>query len=217
MESGHLNACRYAATGNPADCKCASEERHYLRLAKWSFWLFVFEFLGGLFSHSLALLSDALHVLLDGSENIVSAVVSRLARKGKNEERIRSIGGLVSGCLLLVIAGVIIREGWERSHEPQEVSGWMLLVAVIGLGINLWQRKIHQEAPDEHRNVTHFWQDWHLLSDIATSGVVIVGGILMITLGWYWLDGILSIAIGGWIAILTVLRLSGVEIYAHHH
>ncbi|MEK7558521.1 MAG: cation diffusion facilitator family transporter [Patescibacteria group bacterium] len=215
---GHLDACRSLETGVPADCRCEEEERRYMTLAGWSFGLFVFEFAGGFFANSLALMSDAFHVLFDGMENILSVFVARMSRESeRNEERIRAIGGLVSASLLLVIAGIIIREGWERLFAPHEVAWFMTLVAVAGLGVNLWQRRHHQEAPDEHRNITHFWQDRHLVSDIAASGAVIIGGVVMLVSDWYWVDGLLSVAIGIWIAFLTMRRLIATTTNHHGH
>lgn len=184
----------------------------------WSFGLFVVEFLGGYFSGSMALMSDALHVLLDGTENIVSAIVSFLARKNKDEEKMRRIGGAVSASLLLVAAGVIIHEGYERILEPKEVEQWMILVAIGGFAVNLRQMWLHNQAEDEHRNQTHWWQNMHLMSDAAASLVVIVGGAIMIVArGLYWIDGVLSVGIGGVIVMITIAKLFGIEIHHHSH
>ena len=63
-----------------------------MTLARWSFGLFVFEFAGGWFANSLALMSDAFHVLFDGMENILSVFVARMSRESeRNEERIRAM------------------------------------------------------------------------------------------------------------------------------
>lgn len=217
MEENHLSACPSIDTGNNEDCSCPTEENRYLTLAKWSLYLFVFELTGGYFSGSLALMSDALHVLVDGTENFVSAIVSRFARQG-NEERVRMIGGMTSALLLLLAATWIIREGWERMMNPQKVEGYMVIVATIGLLVNLLQWRIHHEAPGEHRNVTHLWQDRHLLSDISASIAVILGGTLMLlTDGWYWVDGVLSVGIGAWIVVFTVSRMLGFGLHDHDH
>ncbi len=213
---GHLNACRSLKTSVLTDCRCEDEEKRYVTLAKWSFGLFIFELVSGFFANSLALMSDAFHVLFDGMENILSVIVARMSRESeKDEERLRAIGGFISASMLLIVAGVIISEGWERFFEPHEVAWFMTGLATIGLLVNLWQRYYHQQAPAEHRNVTHFWQDRHLVSDIAASSAVIAGGLIMLIFGWYWVDGLLSVAIGGWIAFLTIRRL--VETVSGHH
>lgn len=218
MTQNHLNACPSLASGEPEDCSCNKEQQHYLRLAKISFGLFAFEFFGGLFSGSMALMSDALHVLMDGTENIISVIVSRLARKGVDEKKIRGIGAKVSAFLLFFIAGSIVYEGYERIITPHKVEWYMVIIATVGLGVNLWQRKLHQGALHEHRNVTHFWQDIHLLSDISTSVAVIVGGLIMLITGkWYWIDGVLSVGIGILIMTFTGARFMGGELHSHDH
>lgn len=218
MAHNHLEACPSLASGISEDCSCDKEVGHYLKLAKWSFGLFLFEFIGGLFSGSMALVSDSLHVLLDGTENIVSAVVSKLSRKHKNEKKMRVIGGRVSALLLLIAGSVIVYEGWERIVTPHEVEWYMTVIATVGLCVNLLQMYIHQEVAKEHRNQTHFWQSRHLWSDISASIAVIVGGLIMsVSGGLYWIDGVLSIGIGILIMTLTGLKLLGVDAHSHSH
>ena len=218
MAQKHLDACPSLASGLSDDCSCDKEVSHYLILAKWSFGLFVFEFIGGLFSGSIALVSDSLHVLLDGTENIVSAIVSKLSRKHKNEKKMRMIGGRVSALLLLVASGVIVHEGWERIITPHEVEWYMTVIATIGLCVNILQMYLHQGVAEEHKNQTHLWQSRHLWSDISASIAVIVGGLIMsVSGGLYWIDGVLSIGIGILIMTLTVGRLLGVEFHSHSH
>lgn len=214
----HLEKCPSKKTGMELDCSCDKEVTHYLTLAMWSLWLFVFEFIGGIVSGSMALVSDAFHVLMDGTENMISVLVSRMARKGADEKKIRGIGAKVSAVLLFFIAGSIVYEGYHRFLSPHKVEGYMVVIATVGLLVNLWQRKIHQGALHEHRNVTHFWQDMHLLSDITTSVAVIIGGLIMlVTDGYYWIDGLLSINIGVLIMIFTGARFLGVELHSHSH
>lgn len=218
MAHNHLDACPSVASGLSEDCSCDKEVIHYLKLAKISFGLFLFELIGGLFSGSMALVSDSLHVLLDGTENIVSVIVSKLSRKHENEKKMRMIGGRVSALLLLIAGGVIVHEGWERIITPHEVEWYMAVIATVGLLVNLLQMYLHQGVAKEHRNQTHFWQSRHLWSDISASIAVIVGGLIMsVSGGLYWIDGVLSIGIGILIMTLTGLKLLGVEVHSHNH
>ena len=179
---------------------------------------FLFEFIGGFISGSIALISDSLHVLLDGTENIVSAIVSNLSKKRDDEVRLRKIGGRVSAFLLLFAGSVIVYEGIERIMMPHKVEWYMVPIAVIGLCVNLWQIYLHQEAPEEHRNQTYFWQNRHLWSDTLASIAVILGGLVMsISGGLYWIDGVLSLGIGLLIMMLTVAKIFGVELHSHSH
>jgi len=214
----HLIACPSNNSGLLEDCSCREEVTHYLSLAKLSFGLFVFEFIGGLFSGSMALISDSLHVLLDGAENIVSAIVSKFSQKHDNEALLRKIGGKVSALLLLIAGAVIIYEGWERILAPRKVEWYMTIIALIGLFVNLWQMNLHRKALEEHHNQTHSWQNWHLVSDIAASVAVFAGGVIMfIANGLYWIDGFLSVSIGILIVIFTSARLIGFELHSHQH
>ena len=214
----HLTKCPSNSTGLSEDCSCDREVSHYLNLAKWSFGLFVFELVGGLFSNSMALISDAFHVLADGTENMINVFVSRLSRTKRDEERVRKIGGAISGYLLLFMGALIVYEGWERLVEPHEVRWYMTFIAIVGLGVNLRQRWIHNQALPEHKNNQHFWQDRHLWSDILASIAVIIGGLIMLVSdGLYWIDGALSIAIGIWIVFLTGAKLFGFELHSHSH
>ncbi|OIO30382.1 hypothetical protein AUJ77_03335 [Candidatus Nomurabacteria bacterium CG1_02_43_90] len=166
----------------------------------------------------MALVADAFHVLMDGTENMISVFVSRLSRKGADEKKIRSTGAKVSAGLLFFIACMIAYEGYERIITPHHVEWYMVVVATIGLGANLWQRKLHQGALHEHRNITHFWQDLHLLSDITTSGIVILGGLIMLISGkWYWIDGVLSLGIGLLIMTFAGAKGLGFELHSHTH
>ncbi len=218
MAQNHLNACPWHTTGLLKDCSCDKEVGHYLKLAKWSFGLFSFEMFVGWRSGSVALMSDAVHVLMDGAENIVSAIISMLARKHTNEKQLREIGGRISALLLLIVAGLIIHEGYERFLIPSKVEWYMTIAAIIGLGVNLRMRKLHQEVSKEHKNYTHFWQDWHLISDTVASVAVIVGGIIMLVDNeLYWIDGVLSIGIGTLIIVLVIGKLLGFDFHSHNN
>lgn len=212
----HLDKCPSNTTGLSENCSCEAEVAHYLNLAKWSFGLFVFEIVGGLLAGSIALMSDGFHVLADGTENIINVVVSRLSRKNGNEEHIRRVGAIISGWLLLFMGGWIVYEGWERLVAPHEVERFMVIIAVVGLAVNLRQKWLHDKALPEHRNRQHFWQNRHLWSDIGASIAVIIGGVLMLTSAkLYWIDGALSIAIGLLIMTITAVRLLGFEVHSH--
>lgn len=218
MAQNHLDACPSVVSGLSKDCSCDKELSHYLKLAKISFGLFLFEFVGGLFSGSMALISDSLHVLLDGTENIVSAIVSKLSRKHENEQKMRMIGGRVSALLLLIAGSVIVHEGWERLITPHEVEWYMTIIATVGLLVNIAQMYLHQGVANEHRNQTHFWQSRHLWSDISASIAVIVGGLIMsVSDGLYWIDGFLAIGVGILIMTLTGLKLLGIKVHSHSH
>ncbi len=218
MAQNHLDACPSVVSGLSEDCSCDKEVEHYIKLAKISFGLFIFEFFGGLFSGSMALMADAFHVLADGTENIINVVVSKLSKKSDGEKRIRKVGGVISGWLLLLMGIWIVYEGWERFISPHKVGWYMTLVAFAGLCVNVFQKWLHDKALTEHRNTQHFWQSWHLWQDIAASVMVVVGGLFMLSSSnLYWIDGILSMAIGLLIVVIVGAKLLGFELHSHDH
>lgn len=215
----HLDKCPYRESGNPKDCSCEDEVAHYTTLAKYSLGLFLFEIIGGIFSGSLALISDALHVLFDSIENIISIAVSRMSRVSANEKMVREVAGKISAILLMIGGFIVAIEGYDRINNPHEINGWiMLFFTTVGLGVNVRQLYLHRNARDEHRNITHFWQDKHLISDTATSVAVLIGGIIiLISEDWAWLDGALSLAIGILIILFTIAKFCGLNIHTHDH
>ncbi len=173
MPNGHIDACRYPQTGI---CSCKEESLRYRKLSMFSFSLFSLEIIGGLLTGSLALLSDAFHTLFDGAENILSAVIAHRARFTNDERRLRKIGGIISAILISVISWFILDEAVARLKDPSShMSGYAVFFAALALWINWKQYQIHEEAPDEHRNITHAWQKLHIVTDIGASIAALLG------------------------------------------
>lgn len=183
-----------------------------------AFWLTVVilavEFVGGLLSHSLALLSDAGHVLTDVIAIGLSWYALRQAGKPSDERMtfgyVRSgiLAALFNGLLLILITLWILYEAYRRFAHPEAVvGGWLFVSAGIGLFINLYLGL--GMRGDEDLNVRS--AVLHMLGDAAASAGVIVGGIVMVTTHWYTIDPILSvlisllIAFGAW----RVVRQTG--------
>lgn len=214
----HLESCPTNKTGSVTDCSCNEEVAHYLKLAKLVFIVSLAEIIGGKFSGSTALVSEGFHQLFDGTESIVNTLVSIFARKSSNEKRVRWLGGEISALLLLSVAIWIILEGIKRVQNSQPISPYMFLIAIFGFVVTFWLRTIHKGAKREHVNLNHLWQDWHLVSDLLANGVVIIGGLIMTTLGGcYWIDGVLAVAIGLLIFVFAGCRLLGIELHSHKH
>jgi cobalt-zinc-cadmium efflux system protein len=219
MPNGHIDACPYLTTGT---CTCKAESDRYQRLALFSFSLFLIEVTGGLFTGSLALISDAFHTLFDGAENILSAFIAHRARFTENESRLRKIGGLISATLIFIISWLILSEAFTRLHDTTHlISGWAIPFATIALFINWKQLWILEGAPAEHRNVTHSWQKFHIVTDIGASVAALLGTALAIS-GVPLADTIVSIGIVVviWLRItryLLNLVFDGNESKEHRH
>lgn len=156
---------------------------------------------GGIWSNSLALLSDAGHVFLDLFALILSLGAIKLAAQPPNEQhsfglhRAEVLASLVNGLTVLVMALGILYEGSKRLISPEEVKTVpMLVIAILGLVANLLAAKaLHSHSHDDLNVRSAFL---HVLGDAAASVGVIVGAILMNYTGWYQADPLISIAIG---------------------
>jgi len=159
------------------------------------------EVIGGIWSNSLALLSDAGHVFLDLFALILSLGAIKLAAQPPGERhsfglhRAEVLASLVNGLTVLLMALAILYEGSKRLVSPEEVRTLpMLIVAVLGLVANLLAAKgLHGHAHDDLNVRSAFL---HVLGDAAASLGVICGAVLMRFTGWYQTDPLVSIAIG---------------------
>lgn len=161
----------------------------------------VAEIVGGIWSNSLALLSDAGHVFLDLFALVLSLAAIRLASQPPSAlhsygwHRAEVLASLINGLTVFVMAVGILYEGSKRLLAPEEVLATpMLVIAVLGLIANLLAVKgLHGHAHDDLNVRSAFL---HVLGDAAASVGVIAGALLMRYTGWYQADPLISIAIG---------------------
>ncbi|MDA8412699.1 MAG: cation diffusion facilitator family transporter [Desulfobacteraceae bacterium] len=161
----------------------------------------VAEVIGGIWSNSLALLSDAGHVFLDLFALLLSLGAIKLAARPASDRhsyglhRAEVLASLINGLTVFVMAIGILYEGSQRLVSPEEVKTIpMLVIAVLGLVANLLAAKgLHGHAHDDLNVRSAFL---HVLGDAAASVGVIAGAILMYFTGWYQADPLISIAIG---------------------
>jgi cobalt-zinc-cadmium efflux system protein len=166
----------------------------------------VAEIIGGIWSNSLALLSDAGHVFLDLFALVLSLAAIKLAAHPPSEHhsygwhRSEVLASLINGLTILLMAIGILYEGSKRLNAPEEVKTTpMLVIAAVGLIANLIAAKgLHGHAHDDLNVKSAFL---HVLGDAAASVGVISGALLMHFTGWYQADPLISIAIG--LLILT--------------
>jgi cobalt-zinc-cadmium efflux system protein len=159
------------------------------------------EIIGGLWTGSLALLSDAAHVFLDVLALGMSYVALRLAALPPDDRhtygfhRLQVLAALANGATLLLVAFGIFREAWARLHHPAPVlAGPMLVVAVVGLVVNLVVAFVLREHDHHDLNVRSAFL--HVLGDALSSvGVIVAGAIILVT-GWTLVDPLVSVLIG---------------------
>lgn len=147
------------------------------------------EVAGGLWFNSLALLSDAVHMLTDVAALALALVAQRVALRPRTPERsygfrrAETLSAFVNGIALGVGALWIVSEAIERWRDPPEiVGGGMLAVAVIGLVANLLSAWLLSHGHEHNMNTRAAL--FHVLSDAAGSVGAIVAAGLVLTLGW---------------------------------
>ncbi len=172
----------------------------------------VAEVIGGLLTHSLALLADAGHMLTDVAGLILALFAIRFAERPATPERtygyyrIEILAALVNAVVLIGISLYILYEAYERFRNPPEIqSGGMLAVALVGLVINIAGIYLLKSASEESLNMKGAY--FEVLSDMLTSIGVIAAGIIMLTTGWYYADPIISAGIGVFILPRTWMLL----------
>jgi cobalt-zinc-cadmium efflux system protein len=158
------------------------------------------EVVGGLWSHSLALLSDAGHMFSDVVAQVLSLAALVIAarpadaRRTYGWHRVEILAALGNGVTLVGLALIIIWQAWHRLHAPVTVhTGLMMKVAAIGLVANIVGAWLLHESHSLNVKGAYL----HVLGDTLSSVAVLVGGAVMyFAQGLYRLDALLSIAIG---------------------
>jgi cobalt-zinc-cadmium efflux system protein len=176
----------------------------------------VVEIVGALRANSLALLSDAAHMGTDVLALGISLFAVRMARRPPDARRtygyarMEAIGALANGALLFLLAGYILWEAVGRFRAPQSVAATgMLVVAVLGLVVNLVSMKLLQAGAGENLNVKGAYLE--VWSDMLGSVGVILGALLIRYTGWNVVDPIIAVLIGLWVLprTWTLLREAG--------
>lgn len=163
--------------------------------------MMVVEFAGGILSGSLALLSDAAHMLTDTGALALALFALWFSRRPATSEktygfyRFEILSALLNGSILIVIAGFIFYEAFQRIINPPEVKGMLMLgVASIGLIANLAGAFILSKGSRENLNIRAAL--WHIISDALSSVGVIIGGIVILFTGFFLVDPIIGFIIG---------------------
>jgi cobalt-zinc-cadmium efflux system protein len=166
---------------------------------------FVAEAVGGLVTESLALLSDAGHMLTDVlGLGMALAAISVASRRSSDPGRtyglyrLEILAALANAALLFGVAGYVLVEAVHRLDDAPEVPGVaVLVVATAGLLANLAAYALLREGARESLNVQGAYLE--VLADTVGSIGVIVGAAVIAATGWTWVDPVVGLAIGLWI------------------
>ena len=159
------------------------------------------EVIGGIWTNSLALLSDAAHVFLDLFALILSLVAIKLASYPASDtrtygwHRAEVFASFINGITVFLMAAGIMYEAMGRLVAPEPVKSLpMFIIAAVGLVTNLLAASaLHRHSHDDLNVQSAFL---HVIGDAAASVGVIAGGLIIHYTGWYVLDAVVSIGIG---------------------
>jgi cobalt-zinc-cadmium efflux system protein len=166
--------------------------------------ILLIEFAGGLLSHSLAVLSDAGHVLTDvfalGVAWFAVEQSKRPAdkRRSYGYQRVGILAALLNAVTLIVIVVAIGYEAVRRLMAPEPVQGWIVIgTALLAIAINAF---VILTLRGGRHNLNLRAALLHVTGDVAASAGVVVAGAVILLTGWLYVDPLLSLAIAALIA-----------------
>lgn len=184
-----------------------------------NFLFVVIEIIAGLYLHSLSLLSDAGHNLADVGALALSLLAYKLLKVKSNEQytygyrKTSILVALFNAVVLLISIGAILYEAFHRLFNPEPLPGITLaIIAAIGIVVNTLTAFMFLQDKDKDINIKSAYL--HLMSDAVVSFGIVIGGILIYYLHWFWIDSFLSIVIAvaiflsTWKLLKDSLRLS---------
>jgi cobalt-zinc-cadmium efflux system protein len=175
-----------------------------------------FEVAAGIVAESLALLSDAAHMLTDAGALALSLVAIRLARRPAagamtyGLKRSEILAAAINGSTLLVLGVLIVVEGVRRIVNPPDVEGGVVLVvALVGIAVNLVATGVLASANRQSLNIEGAFQ--HIITDLAAFVGTAIAGAVVLATGFTEADGIAALFVAALMlrAAYMLLRESG--------
>jgi cobalt-zinc-cadmium efflux system protein len=182
--------------------------------------IMLLEFFGGLFSNSLALLSDSVHMLSDVASLFLVLLALHFSQKSANSKysygfhRIEILSALFNGITLFFISFYIFYESFNRLLSPQNVSSVsVIVIAFIGLFANLISAYLLMKQSDVKNNINIRSAYFHILSDALGAFGAIIAGFSIYFFKRYMADSIISVIVallilkGAWQIIRQSLHI----------
>lgn len=173
----------------------------------------IVEVVGGLLTGSLALLSDAAHMLTDFMALLVALVAIRIGKRAADSKRtygykrFEILAAALNAVVLFLVAFYILYEAYQRFQSPPDIeAGWMMAVAAVGLVVNIISMRMLAQSSEHSLNVKGAYLE--VLSDMVGSIGVIIAALIIKFTGWWQVDPILAVLIGFWILPRTWKLLS---------
>lgn len=170
-----------------------------------------FEFSGGLFTGSIAIMSDAVHDLGDAISIAVSYVLEKVSKKGPDEvytygyARYSVIGGVITTSVLLAGSIMIIISSIRRLINPVEINyNGMIVIGIFGVIVNFLAAYITKDGDSVNQKSVNL----HMLEDVLGWVVVLVGAVIMRFTDIKIIDPLMSIGVSVFILINALKNLS---------
>ncbi|MES2004172.1 MAG: cation diffusion facilitator family transporter [Bacteroidota bacterium] len=168
----------------------------------------VVELVLGFSSSSLALISDAGHNATDVFSLLLSLFAFKMMKVKTSDKytygykKLSILTSLLNAILLVITTVVIFYEGFRRINSPVEIQGKMVsLVAFIGIAVNAISAWLFFRNKEKDINIKGAYL--HLLSDALVALGVVIAGLVIYFTNWFWLDTVISFAIGIIILLAT--------------
>ncbi len=155
------------------------------------------QIVGGIFSGSLALLSDAMHNFSDVLALLIAYIANRLAARPNSEsktfgyKRAEILAALFNASVLIGIAIFLIVESFHKFYHPEAINSiWVIGLGLLSIVLNAVSVLLIKDDAHDNMNIKAAYL--HLLTDVMTSVAVVGGGLLMYYFELFWVDPVIS-------------------------
>lgn len=163
--------------------------------------------LGGIFSGSLSLISDALHNFSDVLSLVFSYGAHKLSRRKASlnqtfgYKRAEIMAAFINAATLIIVAGFLIFEAIDRFRNPHVIESnlviWLSLLGIAANGLSAYMLK-----QDAGKSINMRSAYLHLFTDTLASVAVLIGGLLMKYFNWFWVDSLMTLIIAVYLVIV---------------
>ena len=167
------------------------------------------QMIGGIISGSMALMSDAVHNLSDVIALLISYIAEKLSKNKKQTidktfgfRRAEIVAALINSTILIVLAFFLVYKAISRFENPKVIEGNIIIyLAILSIILNIVSVYLLKSAAQNSLNVKSVYVN--LMSDVMTSIIILVGGILIKYKQWYIIDPILTLVIAGYLLYVS--------------
>ena len=164
---------------------------------------------GGIFSGSLALISDALHNFSDVLTLVFSLYASKLSKRKASlnhtfgYKRAELIAAFVNASTFIIVALFLIYGAVGRFFAPKTIeSNLVIWLSILGIAVNGFSALLLKKDAEHNLNMKSAYL--HLFTDMMASVAVLIGGLLMKYLGWFWVDSVMTILIAFYLIVVGI-------------